>query len=456
MFINFEKSYDKHKGNNTIIKAIKEIEKIENIFKKHDILREHDLFICEDCGTIGIEGGDEITVNEHLICEECADHYAYCDRCETYHDNSCMTEIQDINEYYCYDCRDTYTYYCECCNSYYLEGTTSCRNGNGSSNLCADCMEREGVTSCEECGDYTYGEGTYYYNGTTYCYNCYSHQEDDCDDAIRDYSYKPTPIFHKNEDENEEIKFYGIELEVDNGDDRDETASAVIDIAENYIYCKDDGSLAGGFEIVTMPATINYILSNKEKIFEQIANICKGNGFRSHDTSTCGLHFHISRAFFGENYGENIENVQKLTYICEVFENELTRFSRRKNFAYCHFLKDNTSKDVKKLKVLKEEWDRQSGERYKVVNNCNKNTVEFRICRGTLNVNTLMASLQLFNNLCEIAKDKTYSELNGLTWDDIINYTPYKENYIIPYNYTKKIESNTKIEIGSEELELCV
>ncbi len=79
-----------------------------------------------------------------------------------------------------------------------------------------------------------------------YCSECYHKITNR---AIKNYSYKPETIFY-----GEGNLFYGIELEIDKGGEYDENAQKIIDIANKdaeRIYCKHDGSIDSGFEIVS-------------------------------------------------------------------------------------------------------------------------------------------------------------------------------------------------------------
>ena len=65
--------------------------------------------------------------------------------------------------------------------------------------------------------------------------------------------------------------------------------------------------------------------------------------------------------------------------------------------------------------------------RYYAVNLANFYTVEFRIFRGSLVKETILASLELVSNLCEFAKAKTVRECLNASWDDFAYYRDYAE-----------------------------
>ncbi len=55
------------------------------------------------------------------------------------------------------------------------------------------------------------------------------------------------------------------------------------------------------------------------------------------------------------------------------------------------------------------------------VNLQNYNTVEIRIFRGTLKLNTLLATLQMVNHLCDVAVSLTDEELQDMGWYDFLS-----------------------------------
>ncbi len=64
-----------------------------------------------------------------------------------------------------------------------------------------------------------------------------------------------------------------------------------------HIYCKHDGSLEDGFEIVTHPMSLEY--HEKHMPWAAVLQEAVSMGYRSHQAGTCGLHIHVSRSAFG-------------------------------------------------------------------------------------------------------------------------------------------------------------
>ena len=58
---------------------------------------------------------------------------------------------------------------------------------------------------------------------------------------------------------------------------------------------------------------------------------------------------------------------------------------------------------------------------YVAVNLCNYHTIEFRLFRGTLKYNTLIATLELVNRICDIALSYTDDEVSKLSWSEFVS-----------------------------------
>ena len=81
------------------------------------------------------------------------------------------------------------------------------------------------------------------------------------------------------------------------------------------------------------------------------------------------------------------------------------------------------------------------------VNLCNRHTIEFRLFRGTLNLETLYATLQLVDKICFLADNLTESELMSFSWSDFvstikdteqINYLKLRQHYVNDDYYVEK------------------
>lgn len=418
---------------NTIIEIAEKGEDI-NLIEK---LEEIGINICYDCNNICFKN-DMFYVNDgDLICENCKEtNYTVCDCCGKLVEESDATYIEYNNEYYCIRCVDEHCSSCDRCGEICTnEDMANVRvDENSYQDYCPHCVDSH-TFYCEECDQRCDDD---IYESDDECQYCHE-ERGESDSYIEDYDFTPYHLhFFKNDDEVQPVKYFGFELEVDR---KCETPNKMIPLEyikkhyDNIFYMKHDGSLSDGFEIVSHPATINFWLDKKQtKTLENIFKKVKDGRLYSHDTETCGLHIHVSRLFFGENYSENDRNVNKLLYITEKFKRELMLFSRRKSYSYTQFLSDSyrnrssneidVVENAEQVKIMKEYIGR---DKYQVINTNHSETIEFRLCRGTLHLQTFLASLQMFNNMCFVAKNMSEEDITNMTFKDLVTYNKYED-----------------------------
>ncbi len=347
---------------------------------------------------------------------------------------------EEINEFdgkiLCKHCLDNETSICERCHTRIWNDDS---HGDEYVVLCKSCYNNY-YTRCGDCGCIIHLDNANYLNGcdTPYCDECFDEMEDNS--AIHDYNYKPYPIFY-----GKDSLYYGVELEVDCGGEISENAEKIENIGNedaDHIYCKHDGSINNGFEIVSHPMTLNYHYSdmNWKEIFEKAVSL----GYKSHNTSTCGLHIHINRKAFGENYDEQELAIARVVNFVESHWNELVKFSRR------HI--DNLMRWASRYGIvenIKNTYDKaKKGNlgRYVAVNLFNSNTVEIRIFRGTLNIDTFYATLQLVDEICKCAINMSDYEFEKMSWLDFVSKINKEEKpELIKYLKLKQLYVNEPV-----------
>lgn len=242
---------------------------------------------------------------------------------------------------------------------------------------------------------------------------------------IHTYSYKPAAQFLGTARNN---RYFGIELEVshENVDcaqrmdryDLSDTLDALRP-GEEWFYCKSDGSIGDGLEIVTHPATLDYHMNQLR--WKLICQTCVKAGYRSHDTRTCGLHVHVSRVGLGGSASEQDEATRKLVVLMSRYWPELVEFTRRRNSQLDnwapaprinHWYSRNLDGEaVRSVMACYELHEYDHDRRYTALNLTNRATVEFRIFNGTLKRDTIAATLQLVDNMCNYAMTKSWDEI---------------------------------------------
>lgn len=233
------------------------------------------------------------------------------------------------------------------------------------------------------------------------------------DNYIKPYNYNPKEfILHKIGSEDD--LYLGVELEIDGGGEDEEKAKHVnscMNREHENVYCKHDGSLNNGFEIVTHPCTLEY---HKELEYDELFSWLIKNKYRSHDTSTCGLHVHINRTYFGNDKLSQDLCISKLLYLFEKYWDKVELVARRSSNKYARrFLleEDETPIDLYAKS--------QASDKYGAINLKHKDTVEIRIFKGTLNYNTFISTLEFVNIMASISKRTDIYEIQLVTWDKI-------------------------------------
>ena len=356
----------------------------------------------------------------------------------------CCNYIIDDDDYtewdgriICSDCLEEHTTICDCCGSrIWREDAYSDEN----TTVCTDCYE-EHYTRCSCCDALLYEDEAYYSNGDAYCRDCYEEEREDFD-LIHDYSYKPNPIFYGDGN-----RYFGIELEIDEAGKDDDYAEELLDIAnihEDLLYIKTDGSLDDGMELVSHPCTLDYHCN--EFPWEDILHCAVRQGYRSHQTSTCGLHLHVNRNAFSDNQEGQDEVISRILYFVEHHWNELLKFSRRSEYSMNRWAARYGYEHTPK--AIMDKAKKGGNGRYAAVNLCNYHTVEFRMFRGTLKYNTFIAIIQLVNRICDAAMYNTDESIAKLSWSDFV--ADITELELIQYLKERQLYINDRVEETEE------
>ena len=240
---------------------------------------------------------------------------------------------------------------------------------------------------------------------------------------INTWNYNPETFYFNKVDDEEDL-FLGVELEIDSGGKNDDNAKFVVNfLGDTNVYCKHDGSIANGFEIVTHPCTYEYHQQLPYKtLFKHLVNL----KYRSHDVNTCGLHIHINRNYFAKDKLTQDLNISKLLYIFEKYWDKIVLIARRDSNGYAQrfFLKEDET-------ILDMYAKSKNSNKYGVINLKHKDTVEIRIFKGTLNYDTYIATLQFVNKIVKITKSIDIYNIQTLTWEDISStFDDNLNNYI--------------------------
>ena len=411
--------------------------------------------VCTDCSTT-IDDGDELIINEHAYCTDCA---FTCNDCETTYATNSMGYSNIGGDVYCWDCSST----CERCEDGVRNDDT---HTVGDSYWCEYCWENYSF-NCTNCSNtYDQDSGYNYVDDCSYCEDCYNdncYYCDDCDESfmnhspcecrdddderplgrccmaiqrgrfVHDYNCKPAPNFKGTSKHN---MYLGFELEMEFRHDPSQVARHVSTELDGIAYLKHDGSINNGFELVTHPHTHQAYRDHSKLLWDTIETLRSTHGARSWDTDTCGLHIHLSREGFSS--GAHLHR-----FIAFVYKNapHMMKFAGRKSrFARFNdvYTFDEYDRPVFSIKHKVGKPDEYSSERYSAVNTQNPNTIELRFFKGTMKTSGVLSALDLAQAMVEYTRDLRLDDvkLGALTWDWFADYV-VSNNGLYPDLYSR-------------------
>jgi hypothetical protein len=324
---------------------------------------------CEECGSIVNNANMETTADDRRCCEDCC---WSCDHCEELHSDSATQYTLPGGEPLCERCRENHYSYCDDCEDLrHLDDLY--------------CSSRDDRYRCPSCHD------------------------DHCEDQERE-DLGPIAEYHHAGRFLSPIPspaskaagglYFGVELEVERASNatrsRGELAAAIdAEVRANVARITEgravhtrllaferDGSLTDGFEMITAPMG----LDDQRRLWSQLLPHEAFRELRSHQTETCGLHVHISRAAL------TTTQIAKLVTFTNDPDNAalIVAVARRYDGGFCHV-------KTKRLAVA----HRPDDDRYQAVNLWNAKTIEFRIFKGSTKVEAVLAALEFVGALVD-------------------------------------------------------
>lgn len=362
-----------------------------------------------------------------------------CSICGAEHPADQRTEFD--GKFLCTHCQEEHTTLCRGCGTRILRTENA---GTRAHPLCQRCFDAE-YTTCSHCGTLLRRSEAFYQDSDEdeeypCCDVCYYASPK----GIHDYYYKPEPIFY-----GEGPRYMGVELEIDGAGELDSKASQILTVANRggseLLYCKHDGSLDDGFELVSHPLTLQFHQETMPwaAILRQAVRL----GYQSHQAGTCGLHIHVSRAAFGLTEVEQDAVIARILYFFEKHWEELLKFSRRTQRQLERWAARYGYKEQPR-DILDHAKKGYGAGRYTCVNLQNEDTIEFRIFRGTLKLNTLLATLQLIDRICDVALFMSDEEVKNMSWTTFVAGCTQPE--LVQYLKERRLYVNDPVETEVE------
>lgn len=330
----------------------------------HDCVEDNlDMCVCADCGK-WIDCDDATWVNDEPYCEHCLEsNFVQCEECGEWFDT-------DTNDEYVYT--DDERYFC-----------------------CERCAERYG---------YHYSEAR---DEWTRDYD----DEDEDSDVIGDYhDHKGylKPIIAKVDKRKKQKLFSGRETEIDGRSRYDFNRSFYEDLIKDFdgnVVLEKDGTV----EIETITRPMDEKSFRNFDVWERGFKKLRDNGWKSHETSNCGTHYHYSIGYLGFNDKERRNNAKKVCRFFQLYGDDVVKIARRNFNSYAEKWHKEITKDTN--------FDDIADNRYFAVNLDNFyriGTIEIRICKGTLKTNTMLASWDFFLHIVRNAKRISWKNIDNL------------------------------------------
>ncbi len=326
-----------------------------------------DCFLCSTKLDINVKF--QIMPDKTLVCDKCVtEHYVLCNGCKKLHKKGTLKTVSRQKD-------DGSTEKIEVCEKCFLQNYRECGEchnyfdrhdvmGHGDKCYCKPCFTKS-YQQCSHCSHvFPKGQVTHTIRGTHLvcdpCFNWYG--------PIELYEKKPTLAFHGTPPH-----YYGVELECElvnaKREERGAKAKEVMDLfPKDFAVLKEDGSIRCGFEICSQPATVTEHRRIWTPFFDKLPT-----NLHSFNTSNCGLHIHCSKKPL------SLLTIAKIVVFVNDEKNQPfveTMAGRKSNTYSCYQKKEYGT--VKRIGNI------GRGDRYEAVNLVNKDTIEFRIFKGTL------------------------------------------------------------------------
>lgn len=316
-------------------------------------------------------------------------------------------------------------YYCTNCVAYCTECESEGLPSDLTDGQCYSCNR----PVCVVCG-YRY-DSDYGYGDT--CSACY---EESRTRYVHDYSYRPSPLWHRLPDEPNDHLYFGFELEVGTDDPSDvaETLYNGYGDSDNLLYCKSDSSV-DGVEIVSHPMSHAYF--SQAFPFAMFRNI---RGIEEVQPTGHGLHIHVSRRGFKSS-------AHIMRWLLLIYRNgdEVARLARRTSDQWAGF--SDGRRCGAKAKGSR------NGDRYVAVNAQNAATLEVRVFRSTWREQELRAAMDFMHASVTYARGLSSHDVirgSALSWQSFREWVAEREQYA---NLTRELSrlDGTKPENDEED-----
>jgi hypothetical protein len=387
------------------------------------------------CCSIKLDASTPFQVmdNKLFVCKKCVtEHYVVCANCQKLHKKSDTTEVKDENGNkvaVCTRCFDQYYKECSCCHGHIDRYDIMIHD---SSIFCKPCFHKK-FRVCTHCNSvHPAGSMTHIIRGThlvcDICYNFYG-------SSINVYETKP-----KLEFQGKPPHYYGIELECElenqKKQQRGKKADEVQALFGDFVVLKEDGSLTCGFEICSQPASLEEHLIRWQPFFKSMpTNLVSFNSINNN----CGLHVHCSKKPLSlltiAKIVVFVNDVKNQTFI------EVIAGRKPNNYFQLAEKKHSTVRRIPNGQLRR-------SDRYEAVNLVNKDTIEFRIFKGTLKKESFFKAIEFCDALIHFCMMANYGINYCRELDNFVSYVTMRQTdypHLYAFICAKILRKETKL-----------
>lgn len=353
------------------------------------------------------------------LCVRCQEFFTPCTMCSVLHNS---TEEQ------CCEDRPR----CVNCSDYERAQTDVILSGGEEAVLCSYCIRS--YQECSHCEEFEYSGnmirvagmdglwciGYARHEGLREC-NCgvWSDPDDEdgcCDSAgeslIKSYSFRPPIVFH-----GDSLTQFGLEVEI-----KAPRLGAMARLADrgfgDLAVLKHDGSVSGGFEIVTQPMDYGWAMGGGFP-WQTFSNLADAGCYAD---DACGIHVHVSKAGFADPSHDH-------RWILFIHRNadQVQSLARRRASSWASF--DRADRRMAKGIAQKKEHNHR---RYVAINAQNPNTYEVRVFASSLDVVQVQAAMGLVSATVEYTRQLSARKIireNGWAWSAFLLWLADKDEY---------------------------
>lgn len=212
---------------------------------------------------------------------------------------------------------------------------------------------------------------------------------------------------------NREALVFGVELEIEPRGHSSQSEILQALPSRNDYFCKEDGSLNAGVEIVTVPMT----LEQHREVFDWRGVLAPllplaMSGSR---TQRCGMHIHVNRGALS-----NLTLAKMYLFINEPANLRLMELLAQRSNNRWAAMQKKTWGDCKGP-----EYYRSAG-RYQALN-LTRNTAELRLFRGTIRYDRVMKNIEVAHSLVTWARETSAAKVAD--WKSYVQYVTMRPEW---------------------------